>query len=150
DKIISEGKYRRAWLGIEARAVKDDMDYQDMLPEGTDGVIVYGIQPNGPAAKSDLKPGDVVTKVGGKPVTKVNQLRAAVRNQKIGDTVMLDVIRNSKSMKVKVKTEEWVEESEPVETTSHKQQQTDAQSLGLSVQTLTRDLAEQYNLELTQ
>ena len=150
DKLISEGKYRRAWLGIEARALKDDMDYQTMLPEDTDGVIVVGIQPNAPAAKSDLKLGDVITKVGGRPVTTVTQLKAAVRSQKIGEQVTVDVFRDGKNIKVKVKTEEWLDKSGPVETKLEKPHEADAESLGLSVQTLSRDLAEQFNLEVTQ
>jgi S1-C subfamily serine protease len=150
EKLISEGRYRRGWLGIMAVAVKDNLDYQQMLPEGTEGVVVDGIPPKGPAAKSDLKPGDVITKVAGRPVSTVPQLRTEVRSQKIGDTVPLDVIRNGKNIKVKIQTEELPNETEKAETKPFKPQEAETQKLGVSVQTMTRDFAEQYGIDQTQ
>jgi len=150
EKLISEGRYRRGWLGIEAVAVKDNLDYQQMLPEGTEGVVVAGIPPTGPAAKSDLKPGDVITKVAGRPVSTVPQLRTEVRSQKIGDIVPLDVIRNGKNIKVRIQTEEFPDETEKAETKQFKPPEAETQKLGVSVQTMTRDFAEQYGIEQTQ
>jgi serine protease Do len=150
DKLIAEGKYRRSWLGIGIEAVQESPDYQGMLPEGTEGVIVGSMVRNGPARKSDLKLGDVITKVDGKSVATPTQLKAEIRGKPIGNPVTLDVLRNSKPIQVKVKTEEWPDYSKPIQVANAKQKETDTESLGLRVETLTRDLAEQNGVELTQ
>ena len=48
---------------------------------------------SGPAAKSDLKPSDVIMAVDGKSVASAQQLKNEIRSKKIGDAVTLDVHR---------------------------------------------------------
>src|SRR5204862_1151478 len=50
---------------------------------------------------------------------------------------------------VRVKTEEWPDDSKPAHVTYAIPRETGAQSLGLTVQSLTRDLADHYRVELT-
>src|SRR5687768_14394675 len=84
DKLISEGKYVRAWLGIGIQALRENSEYRDIVTGITDGVVVTLIQTNGPAANSDLKPSDVITAVDGKPVASAQQLKNEIRSKKIG------------------------------------------------------------------
>src|SRR5258705_958549 len=83
EKLISDGKYVRAWLGIGIQALRENSDYRDLVTNITDGVVVTLIQTNGPAAKSDLKPSDVITAVAGKPVATAQQLTNEIRSKKI-------------------------------------------------------------------
>ena len=109
DKLIADGKFTRAWLGVSIRSFREYPEYREFIPGIQDGVVVTEILPSGPAANSDLKPGDVVTAVDGKPVVTSQQLKDAVRGKKIGQSVKLDVVRqgdNSKDirrLKVSVK-----------------------------------------------
>ena len=50
------------------------------LPGGTpaEGVYVGGVNPGSPAEAAGLKPGDVITRVGEKPVASVDELTAAL------------------------------------------------------------------------
>ena len=61
DKLIAEGKFTRSWLGIGIRGLAEDSELKRMLKNVAEGVVVASIVPDGPAAKSDLKPGDVIT-----------------------------------------------------------------------------------------
>ena len=74
-----------------------------------DGVMVTSIQENGPASKSDLKRRDVITAVDGRSVVTAAQLRNEVRRKQAGSAVTLEIIRQSKPMKIKVHPEEWPE-----------------------------------------
>ena len=58
------------------------------------GVLVSGVEKDGPAAKAGLKVGDIVTAVDGSQVDSVRDLVRSVRRKKDGDTVKVDVIRD--------------------------------------------------------
>jgi serine protease DegQ len=57
------------------------------------GVIITGVLQNSPAANAGLRPGDVVTAVGGKPVANVSELLSAVAALAPGQTSTLGVNR---------------------------------------------------------
>src|SRR5205085_3961481 len=112
DQLISDGKFKRAWLGIGIRAFRDDADLRELIKGVDDGVVVSAILTNGPASKSDLKASDVITAVDGKPVGTPQQLRGEIRGKKIGQPITLDVARpdstgTAKMIKIKVKPAEW-------------------------------------------
>src|SRR5437667_1868260 len=93
DKLITEGKFTRAWLGVEIHTLRDDADFRALIKGPAEGVVVHSILPNGPAAKSELKPIDIITAVDGKRVATAQQLRGELRSKKIGHPVTLDVFR---------------------------------------------------------
>jgi putative serine protease PepD len=67
-----------------------------------DGATVESITPGLPAADSDLKIGDVIRKVDGKPVTSSIDLVVAVRTHVPGEKVTLTVERGTRTFEVKV------------------------------------------------
>ena len=46
----------------------------------TEGVVVNSVDKNGLAAKADIKPGDIITKVNRRPVSNPKQFREATKN----------------------------------------------------------------------
>ena len=115
DKLISDGKYSRLWLGVSIRGLREDEDDADKIKINgvEDGVLVTDIQPESPASKSDLRRRDVIIAVDGKNVMTANQLRNEIRGKQAGNAVTLDVVRQNKPMKVKVHPEAWPESAEP-------------------------------------
>src|SRR5437762_1323454 len=93
DKLIEDGKVTRAWLGVGIRSLGDYAAFKDTVKGVEQGVVVYTIQPEGPASKSDLKPSDIITAVDGKRVSTAQDLKNEIRGKKIGSTVTLDVAR---------------------------------------------------------
>ncbi|MCX6896200.1 MAG: trypsin-like peptidase domain-containing protein [Verrucomicrobia bacterium] len=150
EKLMTDGKFTRAWLGIGIRGLREDATFGDLVKGVDDGVIVQSIMPDGPAAKSDLKPTDVITAVDGKPVSTVQQLRGEIRNKKIGAPVSLDVFRQGRKIKVTVKPGAWNESGEAGEENHSTAAVPDETTgLGLTVQALTHDLAEQFQAVMT-
>lgn len=92
ESIVRDGEVTRGWIGVEP---------QDLTPELAEsfgiqrdsGVIITGVLQNGPAAQAGLRPGDVITNVGGKEVQNVAQLLSAVASLKPGTPATLEVIR---------------------------------------------------------
>jgi S1-C subfamily serine protease len=68
----------------------------------TQGALVQGIAQGSPAQIAGVKIGDVITSVGGQPVTDSATLFAALRAQAIGQTVAVDIVRAGKPQTVQV------------------------------------------------
>ena len=154
EKLIADGKVTRAWLGVGIRSLGDYAEFKDTIKGVEDGVVVYTIQPDGPASKSDLKPSDIITAVDGKRVSTAQDLKNEVRGKRIGSTVSLDVARPEgagkvKNLKIKVQAEEWPEENMPVVNRRRDPTEGTPLNLGVLVRTLTRDLAKQHGIEMT-
>jgi serine protease Do len=76
--LMREGVVHRGYLGIQIG--------EDLTPEvaaklgleNSHGVVVGEVFDNSPAARADIKVGDVITAIGGKPVSNGNELKRAV------------------------------------------------------------------------
>ena len=148
DALITEGKYVRAWIGVAVQPVRENPEFRQMQSAATNGLIVSRIPPDGPAAKSELKPGDVIMAVDGLAVSSAQQLRNAVRAKKVGHTFTLDVARGMKNIKVKLKTEAWPDqEATEVASKATPEDRESTKMLGLTVKALTSELADQFGVE---
>lgn len=103
DSLVQHGKMTRAWLGISVSTLREDPEMRDVFPDLQDGVVVKDILAEGPAAKSKLRPADVITEVAGRRVVTSQQLINEVRSKKIGAPLKLTVYRKGKEMDVTVK-----------------------------------------------
>jgi serine protease Do len=151
DKLISDGKFTRAWLGIEIQAFRDNPEFRERFRGVTDGVVVRSLQTNGPAYKSELRPTDVITAVDGRAVSTPQELRGEIRGKKIGEPVTLDVVRNGKPIQVKIKPAEWVEVPVVPELvrSSPSPAEEERSGLGLTIHALTREVAKQFGADMT-
>ena len=150
DKLIATGKITRPWFGIRIHSVANDPDFHELMPDLENGVIVQSILPNGPAAKSGLHAADVITAIDGKPVTNTQQLRDEVRRKPIGQLVTLDVVRAGKTIQIKLKTEEEMDIAAAAASESALAENADAANLGLTVHSITKELAEHFGVNLTE
>jgi serine protease Do len=155
EHLIADGKFPRAWLGIQINALRHDPELRQLVPGVRDGVIVRRIIPTGPASKSGLKPADVITAVEGRPVSTAQELRQAVRAHKIGTPVSLEVLRaddsgTHRNIQISLRTEEWPQEPAPARTVvASKTVKPDVTDLGLTVQPLSKSLAAKFGVEFT-
>ncbi|MGO4255491.1 S1C family serine protease [Marmoricola sp. RAF53] len=67
-----------------------------------DGATVESIGAGSPASKSDLKVGDLITKVDGQPVSGSSDVVVAVRSHQPGEKVKLTVKRGGKTITIEV------------------------------------------------
>ncbi|HEY2423982.1 MAG TPA: trypsin-like peptidase domain-containing protein, partial [Chthoniobacterales bacterium] len=105
EQLITSGKIIRPWLGIIIESLNDENRAE--VFKGVDkGVVVRTIQADTPAAKSDLRPADVITEVDNVPVTSARELQDEILKKKVGAQVNLGVWRNGKKITVNVTTEE--------------------------------------------
>ncbi|MBI3882371.1 MAG: trypsin-like peptidase domain-containing protein [Verrucomicrobia bacterium] len=148
DKLVADGKYTRSWLGVNIATLSETKQYRDSIKGVTDGVVIANILPTGPAAKSELEPGDVVTAVDGKPVKTAPDFKNEIRSKKVGANAMLDVVRDGKKIKVKVTPGAMPDDQFAVNRGTAKESAPSAeQELGLTVETLTAKKAKELGLK---
>ena len=85
----------KAYMAITAGTMTKEMATQYQI-DINEGVFVYSVNEGGAGDKAGLKLGDVITKVDDKAVTSMEELSAAKKGHKAGDTVTLTVFRDGK------------------------------------------------------
>ena len=90
-ELIQDGRIERAYLGVSSQEIP-----------GAVGATVDGVQPGGPAAGSDLRPGDRITRIDDREVRNPSDLSAAILSYKPGDRVKLTVDRNGQQTTIDI------------------------------------------------
>jgi serine protease Do len=149
DRLISEGKFTRSWLGIAMGTPEESQQLRDTDQSTKGGVLVKSIRADGPASKSSLEAGDVITSVDGKSVASAGQLRGEIGRKMPGKDVVLEVLREKKTLRVKVKTEAMPEQMMNASTQRGILPEWSApgDSFGATIKPLTKDLAKEYELK---
>ncbi len=110
DQILRTGRASHPLLGVQmvsltpegARELNANPNSPVRLPEQK-GALVVRLMPNGPAAQAGLRPGDLITAAGGKPVEGADQLQRIVESGQVGDRLNLTVVREGQTRQVVVR-----------------------------------------------
>jgi S1-C subfamily serine protease len=100
-QILTQGRVRRAWLGIAARDRPLDLRLVRVLGlSARRAVEVLSREREGPAAKSDLQPGDLIVGVNGEPVDGIDTLHRLLGSVSPGRELALAVVRRTRRLTV--------------------------------------------------
>ena len=101
ESFTSIGEFDEAYLGIFAYD-KEVIKYLNNSLEFDSGIYIVKIMTDGPVAKTNIKVGDIITKIDGNTVDRMSQLRNYIYRKKPGDTVTLTINRNNKEYNIEV------------------------------------------------
>ena len=93
-EIIRHGYVRRAYIGVSGQTAP--IPRRHAVLAGVDnkmGALLAQIEPDGPAARAGLLPGDVVIRLDGAEVNGVDDLIRALDRDRIDRTLEMDVLR---------------------------------------------------------
>jgi serine protease Do len=158
DQIEKNGKVSRGYLGAELGNVSQDLAPHLGLKPGQEGAYIAKITAGGPGAKAGLQSGDVVTAVDGHPVRSSDDLTLNVISHAPGSSVALDIVRNGQPMKINVTLGtrptgiDWDQNGKGGNDNGDNSNDQDnnpnsgtVTERGITVETLTPDLAQQVN-----
>jgi S1-C subfamily serine protease len=100
DQIIEFGDVRRGTLGITTDDPSPEVARGPDEPAA--GAVIVKVAPGSPAARAGLKPGDLVTELGGRQVTDSEFLRRRLALLRVGEIADLTVRRDGKLSNVKL------------------------------------------------
>ncbi len=92
-------------LGLRVEPITPDIATSLKL-EDTDGVVVSGVEANGPAAEAGLRRGDVVREINRLPIGDIDDYETVTSNLRTDTTVLLLVERRGSNLYVALKPEE--------------------------------------------
>ncbi|MGJ5176187.1 S1C family serine protease [Bradyrhizobium oligotrophicum] len=93
-EIIRHGYVRRAYVGVSGQTAPVPRRHAVLAGvENKMGALLMQIEPDGPAARAGLLPGDVVIRLDGVDINGVDDLIRVLDRDRIGRTVAMDVLR---------------------------------------------------------
>jgi serine protease Do len=101
DDLLSGGKVNRGWLGANIQEIDQNLAKALKLSSAK-GAFIGDVVENSPAEKSGLKAGDVVRFVNEKAIENANDLRNMVAMLRPGEVAEFEVLRDGKTLKLKV------------------------------------------------
>lgn len=104
--VKDTGKLQRPYLGIMYVPITNDVKEQFNLSTAQGAYILNRTQAggqetvvaDGPAAKAGVEAGDIITKVDGSAINEQNSLTSVLGKYKVGDKVVLTIIRDGKTI----------------------------------------------------
>jgi S1-C subfamily serine protease len=96
-EIIRHGYVRRAYIGVSGQTAPVPRRHAVVAGiENTMGALLAQIEPDGPAARAGLLPGDVVIRLDGVEMNGVDDLIRVLDRDRIDRTLEMDVLRTGR------------------------------------------------------
>ena len=133
------GHVTRGWLGVKIQPVDPDIAKSLGLDESK-GALVAEVFKDSPALAAGIQVGDVIVAFDGTEVAKSVDLPSLVAGTPVGKESQLVVLRNGQRMTLAIEIAKLADDAESARPVR-------AAALGLTVQDVTPDIAEQLGLE---
>ncbi|HYL02297.1 MAG TPA: trypsin-like peptidase domain-containing protein [Steroidobacteraceae bacterium] len=106
-QILAHGRVRRAWLGIAARDRPLDRRLVRALSLASERAVeVLSREPAGPAAESDLRPGDLIVGVNERAVDGIDALHRELGLVPPGSLLALGIVRRTERLTLELTARE--------------------------------------------
>jgi serine protease Do len=140
EELISHGRVRRSWLGLEFQPREELAQYFEAEPEP--GVVIRSVEPDSPAARGGIQAGDMLTGYRGEKLSvqfheELPSIYKMIADTPVGQEVELLISRNDENLRFNITTEERSDAtSEEIE----------CESWGFTAKSITREFALEFNL----
>ena len=99
--IVQNGRVVRGWIGVESTALTPDLA-ENLGAASAQGAIITGVLNGGPAARAGMRPGDVVTRINGRPIRTVAELRSGITALRPGTAATFTALRQGQNVEMQL------------------------------------------------
>ncbi|MCW8962330.1 MAG: DegQ family serine endoprotease [Gammaproteobacteria bacterium] len=139
-QLVEKGEVTRGQLGIMIQQLTPELA-ESFGFDNNKGILVAQVMEGSPADKAGLQQGDLITHYQGKVVENIGKFRNRVALTPPGTSARLTIIRDGKSQVIKATIGKLDENLVSSDSTT-----VNSDEIGLSVQTLTPELARQFDI----
>jgi 2-alkenal reductase len=101
EQIIQKGYFSRPYLGIHMQPITPNIAEAYSFPVEW-GVYVTEVEPNSPAGRSNLQPGDIINKIGDIALDEDHTFVNALFAFQPGETVTIEILRGDSVIQIQV------------------------------------------------
>ncbi|HVP89978.1 MAG TPA: Do family serine endopeptidase [Terriglobales bacterium] len=141
-ELLAKGRVIRGYLGLTAQDIDDSLVKPLKLKDAS-GALVSEVVPGSPADRAGIKTGDAIVEFNGKKVESSSDIHNDAASTAPGTKVGIVLLRNGETIKTSAVLLERPAEKGQKSPRSEEPKGPTSQKLGLSVQTLTPDIAQQ-------
>ncbi len=141
-ELLAKGKVVRGYMGVLTQNIDESLA-RGLGLKDTSGALISEVTPDSPASRGNLKVGDVVVEFNGEKILTSAQLRDAAAKSAPGARVDVVVIRDGKRVTLSLVLGERPEPMAAKASQKPAPERRSTGKLGLSLQTLTPDIARQ-------
>ena len=139
-QLAASGHVVRGYLGVTIQRVTSHLAKSFNLADAH-GALVTSVADGGPAKEAGLRPGDVIVEYDGHKIARSDALPRLVAETPVGRDIALTVVRDDKTLTLRVRIAKLAEPEE-----RRTAEAGTKPSLGLAVQTVTPQLAQELGL----
>jgi S1-C subfamily serine protease len=103
-RLIRDGRIRRSYVGVagqNAPIARQIVRFYGLAVSS--GILVVTIEPDSPAAKSQLREGDIIIALDGHDVAGIDQLHRLLTEERIGKESSVTVIRRTERLDIAIR-----------------------------------------------
>ncbi len=159
ENIMATGAVVRGYLGVGTHDINDELAASLGLKDKKEiisrfglyeemGAFVLEVWSDTPASKAGIRPGDVISEIGGKRIENTTDLQHAIRRAKVDTRVVVKVLRDGVESALEVFVEKQPEDlAGKTYLAIRKMDEPTKFSLGLVVNDLNQDVAKSLGFE---
>lgn len=110
DQLIATGQVEHPYLGVRMANLTPDLRQEinsdpnsGFQVQQDEGVLLVEVVPNSPAQQAGLQAGDILLKVGGKEITRSEDVQGVVEQSRIGQDLPVEISRNGQVQTINVR-----------------------------------------------
>lgn len=143
-RLIAGKKVLYGWLGISIQDINEELtEYFGLADQ--QGALVLKVLEESPAEDAGFKEGDVIRKFAGKEIKDVRALLREVGKTEVGKVVKVEVIREERTLTLKVKVGERPEDFEEIVKAAE-----ETTWRGMGVAEITSELSRRYRISTSE
>jgi serine protease Do len=101
-ELIEHGEVTPVWLGLDLQNLDPRLRQAFGLSERAQGALVSHVEANGPAARADVRRGDVLTRVDGTAVAEARSFYEVLARVTQGQAIELELLRGGQTRHTRV------------------------------------------------